>query len=652
MVRFLDEVHNLLAETFGWDAEAYTSLTTIEDETTFVTKAGGLMSVLHLRGHLRVVGVEELSMLIDQLLSLLGSALGTGQGHIVDIVFTSDPARTAEAIERLLEPGARTAARLGLDLRDVFAERVRHLPAYTCAEAVYLIVWTTPAGLPRATRRQAAREWRRAFARWPLPFPLTRDHQNPCLYNRYLTDPHRSLVKTLQDDLGAAGFELDVLPVATACRWLRQEADPDWTPAEWRPLLPGNGLPAPRERPNGGIEAAGDWFPAFGGQLFPRGMQLLDHRTVQVGDRLYQPLMVDLPQLTEMQRFERLLDRVRQQRLPWRMLVRLSGDAGAWLAARHRWTSLLHFAGATNKLIDAAVQALRRHLNEGNVGVLAQMALTTWVNTLEGAPAGRTHGEELRRRTAYLAAHLQSWGGCTVRQATGHPVKAWVSTLPGISQMNIATRYAAPLRDLLQTLPLYRPASLWPVGAVVYRSRDGRLFPYQPGSERQGTWNELYFARPGSGKSVTMNANNLALILSPGFRALPFVRIIDIGPSSEGLVALVREALPPARRGEAQFYALQNTSGWAINALDTPLGLRHPPPQKRAFLVSLLSLLATAPGAHDPPDGLSDLVGLVLDLAYEHYSDARAPKPYALGQDSAVDAALKQYGCTLPDRPS
>lgn len=652
MVRFLDELQNLWADTLGLDAEAYTSLTTVEDETCFVTKAGGLMSVLHLRGHLRVVGAEELSWLIDQLLSLLGSALGVGQSHLVDVVFTSDPVQTPEAIERLLEPGARTAARLGLDLGDVFAERVRHLPVYTCAEAVYLIVWTTPAGLPRATRRHAAREGRRAIARGPLPPALTRDHQNPFVSNRYLTDPHRSLVKTLLDDLGAAGFELDVAPVAAACRLLRREADPDWTPDDWRPLLPGAGLPAPRERPDGTIEAADGWFPAFGGQLFPRGMNVVDGRTVRVGDRLYQPLFVDLPQLTEMQRFERLLDRVRPQRLPWRMLVRLSGDAGAWLATRHRWTSLLHFAGATNKLVDAAVQALRRHLNEGHVGVLVQMALTTWVNTLESAPAGRTPLEVLRGRTAYLAAHLQSWGGCTVRQATGHPVKAWVSTLPGTSLMNIATRYAAPLRDVLSTLPLFRPASLWPAGAVVYRSRDGRLFPYQPGSEWQGTWNELYFARPGSGKSVTMNVNTLALILSPGFRELPFVRIIDIGPSSEGLISLVREALPPARRCEAQFHAPHNEARWAINALDTPLGLRCPPPQKRAFLVSLLSLLATAPGAHDPPEGLSDLVGLVLDLAYEHYSDARAPKPYAAAQDLAVDAALAQHRLALPDRPS
>ena len=51
----------------------------------------------------------------------------------------------------------------------------------------------------------------------------------------------------------------------------------------------------------------------------PRGMAIVDYRTVRVGDRLYQPFYVDLPQLTEMQRFERLLERARRQGLPWRM---------------------------------------------------------------------------------------------------------------------------------------------------------------------------------------------------------------------------------------------------------------------------------------------------------------------------------------------
>ena len=651
-VRFLDEVQNLFAETFGLDAEAYTSLTTVEDEACFVTKAGGLMSVLHLRGHLRVVGAEELSRLTEQLLSLLGSALADGESHVIDVVFSSDPAQTPGVIQQLLEPGARTAERVGLDLRDLFDERVRHLPAYVCAETAYLIVWTTPAGLPPATRRQAHRERRRTIGRMPEPPALTRDHQNPFMINRYLTDAHRSLVATLLNDLSAAGFELALLPVEAASRLMRFEADPDWTPADWRPLLPGTGWPAPRERPDGALDPADCWFPAFGPQLFPRGMDILDDRTVRVGDRLYQPFYVDVPQLTDLQRFERLLDRARRQGLPWRMAFRLSGGAAAWLAARRRWTSLLHFAGAINPLIDAAIQALRRHLNEGHVGVKVQMALTTWVDLRESAPAGRTHQEALRARTAHLAAHVQSWGGCTVREATGHPVKAWISTLPGVSQLNIATRYVAPLRDVLQTLPLFRPASPWPVGAILYRSRDGRLFAHQPGSSQQGAWNELYYARPGSGKSVAMNAGNLALILSPGFRELPFVRVIDIGPSSEGLVSLVREALPSARRFEAQFHAPQNDARWAINALDTPLGLRRPPPPQRAFLVSFLGLLATAPGALAPPEGVTDLAGLVLDLAYAHYGDDKAPKPYTPAQDPAVDEALARNRVTLPDSPS
>ena len=269
--RVLDELQNLLAQTFGLDAEAYTSLTTVEDDTSFVTKDGGLMSLLSLRGHLRVVGAEELARLTEQLLSLLGSLLASGESHRVDLIFSGDPARTPEAIERLLEPSARTATRLGLDLRDLVAERVRHLPAYTHAETIYLVVWTTPLGLPYSTRRAAAHERRRAIARRPAPPELTRDNQDPFACNRYLADPHRSVVKTLVNDLRAAGFELDVVPVAAACRLLRREADPDWTPADWQPLLPGAGWPAPRERPDGAMAAAGCWFPAFGPSCFLGG---------------------------------------------------------------------------------------------------------------------------------------------------------------------------------------------------------------------------------------------------------------------------------------------------------------------------------------------------------------------------------------------
>ena len=95
MGAFLTELQDLLAQTFGLDVEAYTSLTTVEDDECFVTKDGGLMSVLHLRGHLRVVGTEELALLTQQWVTLLGTTLGDGEAHLLDVIFTSDPARTA-----------------------------------------------------------------------------------------------------------------------------------------------------------------------------------------------------------------------------------------------------------------------------------------------------------------------------------------------------------------------------------------------------------------------------------------------------------------------------------------------------------------------------------------------------------------------------
>ena len=68
-------------------------------------------------------------------------------------------------------------------------------------------------------------------------------------------------------------------------------------------------------------------------------------------------------------------------------------------------------------------------------------------------------------------------------------------------------------------LPFSRPSSPWEYGAILFRSPDGKPWPYQPGSSEQTTWIDLIYARPGSGKSVLSNAINLALCLSGGIQA-------------------------------------------------------------------------------------------------------------------------------------
>jgi intracellular multiplication protein IcmB len=75
-------------------------------------------------------------------------------------------------------------------------------------------------------------------------------------------------------------------------------------------------------------------------------------------------------------------------------------------------------------------------------------------------------------------------------------------------------------------------------------------------------------------------------------------------------------------------------------------------PQERAFLVSFLSVLATKPGDREPAEGIADLIGLVLDLAYAHFADERNPKRYGTEQDVEVDRALARYAITLETDPT
>jgi hypothetical protein len=355
------ELAGLFADLLGLDVEAYTSLTTVEDEISFVTKNGGLMSLLCVHGHRRVVGEAELETLTEQLTTLIGSAF-SGRYHTLDICFHSDPPATARRIRQMLEPSRRTAERLALDLEDIFAERIRHLPNYTATESVYLVLWTSPYGLPRSVRRQEKREKRRRIASKQLPGGFTRDNQNLYAANGYLRDTHHACVKTLLTDMTTLGFDLEVLPVRRASVELRALLDPDWTLEPWSPVLPGD-LPPARQQPNGRFDPSSCWLPALGSQLLPRSPRLIDYRTVQVGDRLYQPLTVDYPQLTEVQPFEQLLDRVRRERLPWRFLIRLEGGASDWLFAKRTILGLLHFAGHWNKLAYQSVTAMRRYIN-------------------------------------------------------------------------------------------------------------------------------------------------------------------------------------------------------------------------------------------------------------------------------------------------
>jgi len=178
---------------------------------------------------------------------------------------------------------------------------------------------------------------------------------------------------------------------------------------------------------------------------------------------------------------------------------------------------------------------------------------------------------------------------------------------------------------------------------VLFRSPDGKPWPYQPGSTLQTTWIDLIYARPGSGKSVLSNSINLALCLSAGIQNLPRISIIDIGPSSSGLISLLKEALPKEKQHYAAYHRLRMSKEMSINPFDTQLGCRFPSPQDRAFLVNFLTLLATPIGDTNTYDGIADMSGMIVDELYKTLSDSANAHRYTPNLNTEVDLKIAEH---------
>lgn len=118
------------------------------------------------------------------------------------------------------------------------------------------------------------------------------------------------------------------------------------------------------------------------------------------------------------------------------------------------------------------------------------------------------------------------------------------------------------------------------------------------------------------------------------------IAIVDIGPSSSGLISLLREALPKEKQHLVAYHRMHMRPEMAINPFDTALGSRLPSPQDRAFLVNFLTLLATPVGQENAYDGITDMAGMVVDELYKSLSDTGNPRPYTPNLEALVDVAI------------
>ncbi len=601
---------------------------------------GSLVSLFLIDGARSMTGPAELEHFVEVACRRLNSRLAE-PGHALHLMLERAPDEAGPLVQGVHARAGRQAARLGLELRDVLDERSRFLAPLLAAETMTLACWTRPACLTAAEARRGRKRLCERTKGW-LPEPG--ESQCPHAVLDGLEARHRALSDTLAALFGDTGIVAERLGDEAALRTMRVLLNgSDTTAPDWRPVTAANDAPARVTEP----PEAGAFPPPLAPQVLVREPARAGSG-IRMGGRLYGALdMVLGPRRAPP--FAEFMEGLAEAGIPCRFSILIEGGGLRRLGAAvaHIASAFLAFSHPDSRAVRDAMRALAEHDAANGAVVRLRLGMLTWVSPEEGE-------EELARRLGRLQQIAEGWGECVFSALVGDPLEAFASSVPGFCCGGTAEPALAPLPEALRLLPVCRPAPLARRAVNhLFRAPDGKMLPWSC-EEGEDHGFELIHGIPGRGKSVLMNSLTLAHVLQGGQARLPLAATIDIGPSSSGLISLIKEALPPERRAEAGWFPLRMSADCAINPCDTQLGCRAPLPAERAFLENLLGLILTPAGAAGVPDGMRELIGPTIAGAYALRSDRIAgaePNAYSAGRDEGVDRALERVGLGLADVP-
>lgn len=617
--------------------ESFIRLETAESEYTLASSDGSLISYLKVDGSRQIIGEEEYNHLVEAATVKLGAKFDR-PGHAMQIYFMRDPNRIRPILNKQIEASQVTARNVGIEVDDLLGERVSNLSTILSHEECYFVLWTRPGIMTKTEAERTKKDQLEQRKKWVnAPYG-----QNPLAGLEVLKTRHNSYVSSIEQALNELGMRAELLEVHEAIKAVRNNMFPTKAHDNWRACLPGD--PITPHAPTDRVDLSDVVWPPIRTQIAVGDARLTKGPVVQIDDLNWAGADMTLGPM-EASPFPGLLNRLYESRIPFRISFLIEGGGAEGSQFRGFVATLMSVTNSLNKQIKYSLEGLQAMARSQPV-VKLRVSFATW--------APRASSTLILDRLSTLMQAVESWGYTQVSDISGDPLDCIMSSAMGIHCAGTAPTAIAPMREVMKLVPWQRPSSPFAHGAILLRSPDGKSWPYQTGTNLTTTWFDLIFAQPGAGKSVLMNTLNLGTILSPGLNKLPYVAVIDIGPSSSGLVSLVKEALPAHRQNEAAYYRLQMSRQYAINPFDTQLGCRLPLMDERSYLVELLVLLATPPGHDRPYDGMQQLAGLVVDEMFRWRDDSAAnaePRPYLPRLVPDIDEVIQKQNIHLPVDP-
>lgn len=638
----LDNIFFNINEIFGQSANCYNKLETSNSEHAICANDGSLVSIIELVGNKEIMGSDEFFEMVDNLTIGLTPYLNA-TGHALQVVMTYDPRKSKDIIDPVIDRIVSTSKNIGLSIEPLMIEWGDNIAGWCSFEKVFLVAWTNPGVLPKSERKKAGKKMAKsAIKSSPGGASQVVGRVMPEIKNS-----HTSYVHAIVSAFNKSGMVTKTFDVHTALWWIRKEIDPEFTSRSWRALLPGD--PLPQRAPDVGspyYDKSCCWYPRISDQLFVREPEEYDRQTIKIGDRLHSPMVMSLPPQRPTP-FNSIFKELIQKKIPFRTSFFIDGGGTSVLWWKAILSSVLHITSSANKKFNQALEELKNRELENECVVRFQACFDTWVNA---------HKEDafeiLSSRSAEMASAIQGWGTCDVQEVIGDPMLGVCATIPGLMPSSPAPPAVAPLEEVFSMFPLSRPASLWEDGSFLLRSYDGKPMPYLPGSSLQAAWIDIGVAPMGGGKSVFLNSYNLAYLLQSGVSRLPFLSIVDVGPSSRGLILLLQNALPEGKKYLAAYHRLQMNESYSINPFDTPLGCRKPIPSHKSFLVNLISIFCTPLDKEAPQSGIEGMARQVIDMAYDNFSDEKNPKIFNPILDPKINELVKDLGIEIDAKTS
>lgn len=629
----------------------YCNIETVDGRNNLVFDDGSYATIAHIHGVRNIINREQLETLVLTLSNSLSAFFKT-RGHMIQFWFKKD-LDASESLNDVSTQKHATAKRVGLDITDLIDEDTNKLLNYVYDEELCVVFWSRPSlldPLESKLSRDEINDWRKANN-----YPSASDAQNLLRPISFLRDRHNAFVSKIVSDLsgGEVGCSVSVLDVEKALNAIKRAVNPDVTTRLWKPRLASNRY-GYRWKTNGKSKDASELLPApIPEQLMvstvsfgEKGSMLSDPTTLRVGQRIYAPLLIERPPNSDTN-FNALFNSLNRSEttqngvvraLPYALSIVIEGDGLGGRGLKNLLINFLGWASNGNRNAKLALTALEEYKRDGGIVVKLSMSAMTWA---DATPDGV---RELGIRKSKLWRQIEAWNGATVSEKSGNPLSAFQTNTIALSPKRITNDCPAPIEDALMLMPFTRPASPFDNGSTLFRSLDGKILKYERFSSDQTTWITLIGGKPGSGKSVLMNNNNLEAALLPGMTELPYLCTLDIGISSRGPVDLLRDSLPENQKHLAVYKRLQNTINDGINPFDTSIGLREPLPKDREFLRNLITLMTTPPERKGLAyEGMSAFVGRLIDATYRYRSDkyeSSTPETYKPGHDEFIDQAV------------